>query len=129
MSYSAARSVMGKYRDGKLSSLLGESSNTWFTELWGGIGDMLDTFESSSENKDIASSYAEATAAEKTVAHVRLDYVCGLRREVRKQYVSGDDGVYTDVTPFRHGVISTNGARIFDDVLDSIMTKTADGGQ
>lgn len=121
MGYDAARSKLQEYRGARMSTLLGERAGSWFLSLWNGIGDMLSAFGSSDENKDVAAKYAAAETLERIPGHVRLDYVCGLRREVRKQYVSGEDGVYTDVTPFRHGVISANGARIFDDLLDTAL--------
>jgi hypothetical protein len=82
---------------------------------------MLATFGSDAENQAIAAKCASAPSLEKPADHIRLDYVCGLRREVRKQYVSEEDGVYTDVTPFRHGVISAQGARMFDLVMNDVV--------
>lgn len=130
MSYSTARTQLSAYRTKKLAAMLGESASTWFSELWADVKTMLDTFSSSEENQDITAAYAQAPHAEKAAGHIRLDYVCGLRREVRKQYVSGEDGIYTDVTPFRHGVISAHGAQVFDDTLDAVIKKSdTEGGQ
>ena len=109
------------YRDGKIAALLGETAKSWFTSAWGSIREMLEVFKSDDENAAISSLYVSGTAGERMKAHMRHDYVCGLRREVRKQYVSGESGVYTDVTPFRHGVLSTHGAILFDDVLNQII--------
>lgn len=131
MGYGEARERLDAYRAGRIATLLGERAGLWFTSLWGGIGEMLSTFRSDKENQAIAASYASAPALERVSGDIRLDYVCGLRREVRKQYVSGEDGVYTDVTPFRHGVISATGARMFDNLMGTVVDyaeKRAKGG-
>jgi len=121
MGYDAARTKMEDYRKAHLAGLLGESRGTWFSDLWGSLQGMLADFTSDKENQEITSSYATAPSLEKVSGHLKLNYVCGLRREVRKQYLSGEDGLYTDVTPFKHGVISTHGAQVFDNALDAVM--------
>jgi hypothetical protein len=35
--------------------------------------------------------------------------------------VSGDGDICTDVTPFRHGVMSAHGAMMFDNLMHSVM--------
>lgn len=121
MGYSDARSKMGEYRESRISVLLGESVGSWFTDLWGSIEAMLSSFSSDAENNAVAAGYASAQPVEKAAPNIRLDYVCGLRREVRKQYVSGDGDICTDVTPFRHGVMSAHGAQIFDNLMHSVV--------
>lgn len=121
MGYDAAREKMSSYRAEQVSALLGRSPRTWFAELWGGIAEMLKTFDSSQENRSIVSGYAKGHYSAKAGSNLRLDYVCGLRREVRKQFVSEDDDIYTDVTPFRHGVISAHGASVFDNTMDTVI--------
>ena len=120
MGYAAARAKIGQHHDDRISSMLGGAS-TWFMELWGDLKSMLATFSSDSENGEIASSYASAPSMARTAQHLRLDYVCALRREVRKQYVSGNGDFCTDVTPFRHGAMSAHGALLFDDLMYSVM--------
>lgn len=122
MSYQAAKSAMEGHRDDQISSLLGDSPGTWFTKRWRSVGDMLGAFSSDPENAVVAANYASGPAAARAASHVRLDYVCALRREVRKQYVSWDGDVCTDVTPFRHGVMSAHGAALFDGLMDTVIT-------
>lgn len=127
MAYSDAMKAVTGHRSGKIAALLGETKQSWFLSAWGSISAMLKAFGSNDENKAVASLYKSGTATERMRAHVKLDYVCGLRREVRKQYVSGEDGLYTDVTPFRHGVMSANGANLFDNALDQLLAMEVDG--
>lgn len=121
MGYKSAMAKMQEYHRGHAAALLGERGGMWFTSMWTALTEMLATFGSEEENKAVAAKYASAPSIEKPADHIRLDYVCCLRREVRKQYVSGEDGVYTDVTPFRHGVTSAQGARLFDLVMDNVV--------
>ena len=119
--YGDARRAVKGHRGGKIAALLGETAQSWFTSAWGSIREMLGAFKSDDENAAISGLYVSGTVAERMKAHMRHDYVCGIRREVRKQYVSGESDVYTDVTPFRHGVLSAHGAILFDDVLNQII--------
>ena len=123
MGYSEAMQAAKAYREGKIASLLCEQTQSWFLSAWDSIASMLKAFGSDKENKDVSKLYVGGTADTRMKAHARLDYVCGLRREVRKQYVSGGDGIYTDVTPFRHGVLSAHGANLFDNALDQLVTR------
>jgi len=120
MSYGAAREKLGEHRDGRIASLLGESSH-WFLDLWGDVKSMLASFSSDKENQEIAAGYASIPSEAKAAPNIRLDYVCAIRREVRKQYVSGDGDICTDVTPFRHGVMSAHGAQMFDNLMHSVV--------
>ena len=131
MSYDAARAGLAKYRSRQISALMGESGGAWFAETWDGVADMLQALSSDKENAAVITKYATAAGPSRAADHLRLAYVCGLRREVRKQYVSGDADVATDVTPFRHGVMSAHGAGIFDGVMDDVVRhaeRQADGG-
>ena len=101
--------------------LLGETAGKWFTDLWGDVKSMLATFSSDKENQEVAAGYASAPSVAKAAPNLRLDYVCALRREVRKQYISGDNNICTDVTPFRHGVMSAHGAQMFDNLMHSVV--------
>jgi hypothetical protein len=121
MGYGEARGKLHDYRSSRISALLGESAGRWFTDLCASVGDMLASFTSDAENKAVASGYASDPSVAKAGPNIRLDYVCGLRREVRKQYVSGEGDVCTDVTPFRHGVMSAHGAQLFDDLMDAVV--------
>lgn len=128
MGYKAAYERLYKYRDGHIASLLGETALSWFTSAFGSLAEMLHDFRSDGENREIAGNYATGTDDERTASNIRLDYVCGLRREIRKQYLSGPSGVYTDVTPFRHGVMSAHGGYLFDNALDEVLTRKKRGG-
>ena len=121
MSYAAARNGLANHRKQQIAAMLGEVGGTWFTSQWESIAAMLGALESGSENAAIASKYASAPCAARVGDHIRLDYICALRREVRKQYVSENDDVCTDVTPLRHGVMSVHGAAIFDELMDTIV--------
>lgn len=121
MSYQAARDGLASHRKKQISSLLGEAGGSWFLDAWSSVADMLKAVSSDAENKSVASKYANASCAERAGGHIRLDYVCALRREVRKQYVSGESDVCTDVTPFRHGVMSAHGANVFDKLMDTVV--------
>jgi len=123
MSYHAAMDGLQAHRDKQISSMLGESMVSWFTDEYDSVKDMLDALSSDGENAAIASKYTTAAASERAADNLRLDYVCALRREVRKQYVSGDGDVCTDVTPFRHGIISAHGSKIFDQLLSVVVTQ------
>lgn len=132
MSYRDAKDGIAKHRSQQIAALLGEAVSKWFTSQWSSIQDMLAAFSSDDENAAIASGYATAPGAERAGAHIRLDYVCAMRREVRKQYVSEDSGICTDVTPFRHGVISAHGAALFDDLMETVVRhaeRQAEGGK
>lgn len=126
MGYSEAMKAAKAHRDGKIASLLGERAQSWFLSAWDSVASMLNAFGSDEENKAVSGLYTGGAAEERMQAHAKLDYVCGLRREVRKQYVSGADGIYTDVTPFRHGVMSAHGANLFDNMLDQLVTRKGD---
>ena len=121
MGYGEARQKLDEHRSDRIAVLLGETAGRWFADLWGGMASMLASFSSDSENQEIAAGYASSPSAERAAPNLRLDYVCALRREVRKQYVSGEGDVCTDVTPFRHGVMSAHGARMFDDLMNSVV--------
>lgn len=121
MSYSEARKGIGEHRNGRIAVLLGEKAGCWFTDIWGSVKGMLAAFSSDKENQEIASGYVSSPARAKPGPNLRLDYVCALRREVRKQYISGDGDICTDVTPFRHGVMSAHGALMFDDLMHSVV--------
>lgn len=123
MSYPAAQEALARYRDAHIGALFGDETPRWFTSEWGGVESMAEAFSSDAENQAVSASYADGTYAEKIPAHMKLNYVCALRREIRKQYLSGDEGVYTDVTPFRHGITSAHGAAIFDDALKQVLRK------
>lgn len=128
MSYGVARDALEAYRIRRIGSLLGEDSTDWFLSAWGSVKQMLAAFGSDEENKEVSETYATATHDEKVPPNMKLAYVCALRRDVRKQYASGDDGIYTDVTPFRHAVISAHGARLFDSALDGVLKRKGAGG-
>ena len=121
MSYKAARDGLARHRAVQISSLLGETAGSWFLDAWDGIVAMLSAFSSDAENAAVASKYTTASGVERACDNIRLDYVCALRREVRKQYVSEDSDVCTDVTPFRHGVMSAHGASVFDTLMDTVV--------
>ena len=121
MGYGEARNRLNEYRTDKIAALLGETAGRWFTDLWGDMKSMLAAFSSDGENQEIAAGYASAPSNARAAPNIRLDYVCALRREVRKQYVSGDGDVCTDVTPFRHGVMSAHGAQMFDNLMHSVV--------
>lgn len=125
MGYSAANEALYAYRVNRVGELMGESGSSWFASMWGSIKAMLSTFSSDEENQEIAGKYTTATSDEKIPAHVKLDYVCAIRRDVRKQYVSGEDGLYTDVTPFRYGISSAHMARLFDSAMDQVIDRKA----
>lgn len=122
MSYSEAKEKMTTHRAGRIGVLLGEWPGEWFTDLWGSVAEMLKSFSSDKENQEIAGGYATAPSTVRVAPNLRLDYVCALRREVRKQYVSGDGDLCTDVTPFRHGAMSAHGAMLFDDLMDTVVS-------
>lgn len=122
MGYSEARKRLDEHRGDRIDSLLGASPGRWFTDLWGSVSEMLKSFSSDKENQEIAAGYATDPSTVRAAPHLRLDYVCALRREVRKQYVSGEGDLCTDVTPFRHGVMSAHGARLFDDLMDTVVS-------
>lgn len=121
MGYSEAREKMLGHRDSRIDVLLGTLPGRWFTSLWGDMKSMLASFSSDRENKEVAAGYASTSFPERVAPNLRLDYVCALRREVRKQYVSGDGDVCTDVTPFRHGVVSAHGASLFSELMDVVV--------
>lgn len=121
MSYQAARDSMDSGRKGQMASLLGEVGGSWFLDRWDSVASMLKSVSSESENAAVVAKYASASSAERAGCELRLDYVCALRRELRKQYVSEDSGVCTDVTPFRHGAVSSHGARVFDGLMDTVI--------
>lgn len=121
MGYGEAKYSLDSYRTDRIAVLLGESLGVWFTDLWSDVGSMLADFSSDKENHEVSAGYASAKPVEKAAPNLRLDYVCGLRREVRKQYVSGDGDICTDVTPFRHGVMSAHGAQMFDHLMHSVV--------
>ena len=127
MGFAAAMSAIGAYRSKRVGALLGEYAPSWFLSAWGSVADMLKAFTSESENKDIQGLYASGKAEDRRAAHIKHDYVCGMRREVRKQYVSGETGIVTDVTPFGRGVVTLNGADMFDSLLHQILERK--GGQ
>ena len=120
MGYEAAREKLDAHRGDRISVSLGASLGRWFTDLWGDVGGMLATFSSDGENQEIASGYATLPSLARAAPNLRLDYVCALRREVRKQYISGEGDICTDVTPFRHGAMSAHGARLFDGLMDDV---------
>ena len=126
MSYTKARDAIQRYRMERMKQLLGETAGGWFMSAFGGIAEMLKVFSSDDENKEITKTYMSGTHTEKIPPNMRLAYVCGMRREVRKQYVSGPDGIYTDVTPFRHGAMSAQGGLVFDNALNDVMSRKAD---
>ena len=126
MGYAEAMKAARAHREGKIASLLGERAQSWFLSAWDSVASMLKAFGSDAENKAVSELYVGGTAETRMQAHAKLDYVCGLRREIRKQYVSGEDGIYTDVTPFRHGVLSAHGANLFDNALDQLVTRKED---
>lgn len=128
MSYAAAKAKLKEYRDRQVESLRGKKTPSWFLSLWGDVASMLETFASDEENKAVAADYATGTVGVRAAEHLKLDYVCALRREIRKQFVSGEDTLGTDVTPFRLGVISANGARLFDSALDDVLKHAEKGG-
>lgn len=121
MGYAEARSKIDEHRDDRMDASLGLSFGRWFTSLWGDVPSMLASFSTDEENKTLAADYAEAPSVARAAPNLRLDYVCALRREVRKQYISGEGDICTDVTPFRHGVISAHGAQMFDRLMDTVM--------
>ena len=121
MSYRDAKSSLAEHRGRQIASMLGESACRWFTSQWHSIHDMLTAFSSDAENAAVAAGYAKEDQDERAGAHIRLDYVCAMRREVRKQYVSEDFDICTDVTPFRHGVISAHAATLFDDLMEAVV--------
>lgn len=121
MGYADARKSLNEYRRDKIAAVLGKSVGAWFADRWGDIASMLKVFSSDKENQEIAAGYASLPSKARAAPNLRLDYVCALRREVRKQYVSGEDGIYTDVTPFRHSAVSTQGARMFDSLMDAVI--------
>ncbi len=123
MGYGEARERLSEYRRAHEDALIGTKRPKWFASLFGGVQNMLQTFRSDSENGKVASTYATGRAAEREAAHMKLDYVCAMRRDVRRQYASGADGVYTDVTPFRHGAFSAHGADLFDGLMDKVLTQ------
>lgn len=120
MGYGEAKYRLDDYRTGRIAALLGETAGRWFTDLWGDVKSMLADFSSDKENQEVAAGYMSDPPTAKVAPNLRLDYVCALRREVRKQYISGDDGICTDVTPFRHGVMSAHGAQLFDHLMHSV---------
>lgn len=131
MSFKAAQTSLSDYRRKQISTMLGEEPGTWFTAQWDDVDSMLRTFSTDEENSSIAGKYAKEAGPSRVADHIRLDYVCALRRDVRKQYVSEDSGICTDVTPFRHGIISAHGAAIFDDLLNTVIEhaeRQAEGG-
>lgn len=121
MGYSDARARINEHRSDRVSALLGESAGRWFTDLWGDVRSMLASFSTDDENKEIAAGYASLPSMAKAAPNLRLDYVCALRREVRKQYISEEGDLCTDVTPFRHGVVSAQGARLFDNLMHEVV--------
>lgn len=129
MSYQKAHEHMHAYHVQHTKGLTKcELHDSWFTSVWDMISDMLKPFDTDDENKAISGSYRSGVSHKKrTKLHFKHDYVCGLRREVRKQYVSGDDDVYTDITPFRYGVTSANGAKLFSSVMDQIIGSKSGG--
>lgn len=126
MGYDSARSALSEYRRAQQGGLVGDARPMWFPSQFGGVKAMAAAFDSSAENGQVAAGYATGTATERIPAHLRLDYVCALRRDVRRQYVSGDDGIYTDVTPFRHGALSSHGAGLFAAAMDDVLAKGRD---
>lgn len=122
MGYSEAREKVNEHRGDRIAALLGEAFGRWFTDLWGDVQSMLASFSTDKENQEISAGYASLPSAAKAAPNLRLDYVCALRREIRKQYVSEDGDLCTDVTPFRHGVMSAHGATMFDDLMDTVVT-------
>ena len=122
MGYSEAKEKMATHRASRIGVLLGERPGEWFTDLWGSIAEMLKSFSSDRENQEVAAGYATDPSMVRAAPHLRLDYVCALRREVRKQYVSGEGDLCTDVTPFRHGVMSAHGAMLFDNLMDTVVS-------
>lgn len=125
MGYEQAAAQLKGYRSTHRRVLLGQEKGWWFTTPFSSVKDLFGLFESEEENAEIAARYASGTVNERIPGHLKLDYVCGMRREVRKQYASGEDGVYTDVTPFRHGIISAFGAEIFDNAFDQVLNRKA----
>lgn len=128
MGYQEARSRIAAYRTEHIGGLINEHPVPWFLSAFGSIREMLSAFSSNDENLEIMGNYATGTDSDRTASNIKLDYVCGLRREVRKQYVSGEDGIYTDVTPFRHGMMSAHGGSLFDSALDQVITHNRQRG-
>lgn len=129
MSYDVARKRLANHRKQQIAAMLGEVGGEWFASQWESIAAMLDDLTSSAENAAIASKYESTPCAARAGDHIRLDYICALRREVRKQYVSEEEDICTDVTPFRHGVISAHGASIFDELMDTIVRHAEEKAQ
>lgn len=125
MGYDQASAQLKGYRSTHRRVLLGRERGWWFTNPFSTVKELLGLFETDEENAEIAALYASGTVNERIPGHLRLDYVCGMRREIRKQYVSGEDGIYTDVTPFRHGAVSALGAELFDNAFDQVLNREA----
>ena len=123
MGYGEVRSRLSEYRKAHEDALIGTERPKWFASLFGTVQAMLAAFSSDSENVKVSSTYATGKAAEREAAHMKLDYVCAMRRDARRQYASGRDGIYTDVTPFRHGAFSAHGADLFDGLMDKVLTQ------
>lgn len=121
MSYSDAHSALEAYRRDHIGGSLGDKPARWFSSAFSSTKEMLDKFSSDEENRKVAETYADKEFDARIPANLKLDYVISLRREVRKQYVSGDSDMYTDVTPFRHGAMSAHGASIFDKDLNMLL--------
>ena len=123
MAFSAALSRLNDYRKNHAKALVGTKRMSWFTSDSSDIKSLLEDFKSDDENSEISGKYRTGKMVERIPGHIKLNYVCGMRREIRKQFVSGEGDICTDVTPFRHGVISAVGAHMFDNALEQILDK------
>lgn len=123
MGYGEARKAMDDYRIGRIRSLETGGALKWFLSAWGSADEAESAFDTKSENAKVASSYVSGTYEGRVPLHAKLDYVCRLRREVRKQYFGSGSELCTDVTPFRLSIPKTNGAALFDEAFDAVMSR------
>lgn len=123
MGYEQADARINGYRAMRRGVLRGKERGGWFTDMFQSIAEMLSVFGSDAENGEIEAKYATGSSGDRIPGHLKLDYVCGMRREVRRQYVSEEDGICTDITPFRRGITSHVGASLFDSAFNLVINR------
>lgn len=118
----------------KLSEHLGDQAKriregrprTWFTDSFGSLSELLQACDSASENSAVTAGYKTDPYPKRVKDSLKLDYVCALRREIRRQYISGQGDPFTDVTPLRYNHLSMNQAMLFDNLLKEMIDDIKD---
>lgn len=120
MGYGKTMEALQGYRADHGDALLGLRRHEWFPERWDSLGKMLDDLRSDDENAEISRTYKDGEYAEIVRANLELDYVCGMRRDIRRQYISDEADPKTDVVPFRYAITTMDTAMMFDKLTERV---------